>query len=91
MGTRTCPRPAFRPAAAAETEEEKERRNAELERLKEEARKRVEEEFAKQPKIIGTIDVRTGGFVVDPRTGHRRDIPSSGVPRAPHAMEGAAH
>jgi len=91
VGTFTCPAHNSRCAAAAETEEEKERRNAELERLKEEARKRVEEEFAKQPKIIGTIDVRTGGFVVDPRTGNRRDIPSTGVPHATHAMEGAAH
>jgi uncharacterized protein YlxW (UPF0749 family) len=59
-------------ASAKENEGELMQRRQALENEREEAAKRAQEEFEKQPKYLGTVEVRGVGFIVDPRTGKRR-------------------
>ena len=75
---------------ASDHDEEMERRKAELLQHKAEAARKAEEEFAKQPKYIGTIDVHVGGFTVDPRTGSRHLVDHSVAAHGHDASHGSA-
>ena len=76
---------------ASDHDEEMERRKAELLQHKAEAARKAEEEFAKQPKYIGTIDVRVGGFVVDPRTGSHRPTDGDRATTTTAAVASSVH
>ena len=76
--------------AEVQDPEAQEHLRAEQQKKREESAKHAAEEFAKQPKYIGTIDVHVGGFTVDPRTGSRHLVDHSVAAHGHDASHGSA-